>query len=90
MFGTVFIFFFGIALPLARKFHARTNTETIFWESCLVIVAHATARTPTLQNKGENTAESLSLQVTPMGLVLGWLGAKGNEQKATPSPKRSK
>jgi hypothetical protein len=63
MFGTVFVFLLGIALPLA------------------LIVGHATARTPTLQNKAENAAENLSLQATPMGLLLSWLGAKPSEQQ---------
>jgi len=70
MFGTVFIFLLGIALPLA------------------LIVGHATARRPTLQNKAENTVENLSLQATPMGLFLSWLGAKPMEQQSTPSTKR--
>jgi hypothetical protein len=73
MFGTVFIFLLGIALPLA------------------LIVAHATARTPTLQNKAANTAEGLALEVTPMGLLLGWLGAKppreGQQSKTTTKSK---
>jgi len=63
MFGTIFAFLFGIALPLA------------------LIVIHATARTQTLQNKAANAVESLALQATPMGLFLGWLGAR--ESKAT-------
>ncbi len=46
-----------------------------------MIVGHATARTPTLQNKAENAAENLSLQATPMGLLLSWLGAKPSEQQ---------
>jgi hypothetical protein len=53
-----------------------------------VIVAHATARTPTLQNKAANTAENLSLQATPMGLLLSWLGAKLAEQQSTTPTKR--
>ncbi|CAF0736306.1 unnamed protein product [Adineta steineri] len=65
MFGTVFAFLFGIALPLA------------------LIVGHATARTQTLQNKAENAVEELSLQSTPMGLLLHWLGTKTEEQKST-------
>jgi len=48
-----------------------------------LIVAHATARTPNLQNKAENFAENLSLQATPMGLFLSWLGAKPAEQQST-------
>ncbi|CAF1376418.1 unnamed protein product [Adineta steineri] len=63
MFGTVFIFVIGIALPL------------------VLIVAHATARKTSLKNKAENTAENLSLQATPMGLFLSWLGAKAEEQQ---------
>ncbi|UJR31112.1 hypothetical protein I4U23_018620 [Adineta vaga] len=65
MFGTVFIFLLGIALPLS------------------LIVGHATARTQTLQNKAENAVESLSLQATPMGLLLSWLGAKPTEESTT-------
>lgn len=65
MFGTVFIFLLGIALPLA------------------LIVVHATLRTPSLKNKAANTVEDLSLQATPMGLLLGWLGAKQNEEQST-------
>jgi hypothetical protein len=45
----------------------------------LVIIGHATARKQTLQNKAENTVENLSLQATPMGLLLSWLGAKHTE-----------
>jgi len=63
MFGTVFAFLLGIALPFA------------------LIVGHATARTPSLQNKAENTVENLSLQATPMGLLLSWLGAKLTENQ---------
>jgi len=71
MFGTVFIFLLGIALPLA------------------LIVAHATARTPTVLNKIANTMESLSLEMTPMGVVLCWLGAKPHEdQQSAPPTKR--
>jgi len=68
MFGTVFIFLIGIALPLAA------------------IIAHAVARKSTLQNKAENTAENLSLQATPMGLLLTWLGAKPATEQSTPTP----
>ena len=82
MFGTVFIFLFGIALPLACESLSLPFAWIPF--SSLVIVGHATARKQTLQNKAENTVESLALQATPMGLLLGWLGAKANEE---PTPK---
>lgn len=68
MFGTVFIFLIGIALPFA------------------LIIGHATVRKQTLQNKAENTVENLSLQATPMGILLSWLGAKPTEEQ--PSTKR--
>jgi fumarate reductase subunit D len=70
MFGTIFVFLFGIALPLA------------------LIVGHATARKPTLQNKAANTVENLSLQATPMGLLLSWLGTKSTEGQSTAPTKR--
>ncbi|CAF0871830.1 unnamed protein product [Adineta ricciae] len=71
MFGTMFVFLFGIAFPLAA------------------IVAHAIARKPTLQNKAENTVENLSLQSTPMGLLLTWLGAQAAAaEESTPTTKR--
>lgn len=83
MFGTVFIFIFGIALPLTCK--SCSIAFVLIPSPCLVvflvIVGHATARTQTLQNKAENTVESLALQSTPMGLLLGWLGAKANEER---------
>lgn len=54
-----------------------------------MIIVHATARTPTLQNKVSNAADNLSAQATPMGLLLGWLGAKLNEvQPTSAQPKR--
>ncbi len=46
-----------------------------------MIVGHATARQQTLQNKAENTVENLSLQATPMGILLSWLGAKHTEEE---------
>ncbi|UJR15551.1 hypothetical protein I4U23_002490 [Adineta vaga] len=52
------------------------------------IIAHAVVRKPTLQNKAEDTAENLSLQSTPMGLLLGWLGAKAAAKESTPTIKR--
>jgi hypothetical protein len=55
-----------------------------------VIIAHATARTPGIQNKAANAVENLSLQATPMGLLLSWLGAKATEEQSTPSPSSSK
>jgi len=65
---------FGIALPLA------------------LIVGHAIARKPTLQNKATNIAtniaENLSLQATPMGLLLSWLGAKSIGEQLTSPMKR--
>ena len=33
--------------------------------------------------KLENTVENLSLQATPMGILLSWLGAKPAEQQTT-------
>jgi hypothetical protein len=72
MFGTVFAFLFGIALPLAG------------------ILGHATARTPKLQNKVANAVENLSLQATPMGLLLSWLGAKSTDEQSTPPPTKGK
>ena len=79
MFGTVFIFLLGIVLPFACK-----SDEIIVYYSkelfrYLVIIGHATARKQTLQNKAENTIENLSLQATPMGLLLSYLGAKHTE-----------
>jgi len=65
IFGTVFIFLIGIALPLS------------------LIVLHATARIPTSKIKAENVVEKLSLQTTPMGLLLGWLGAQNDEPSST-------
>ncbi len=53
-----------------------------------MILGHATARTPKLQNKAANTAENLSLQATPMGLLLSWLGAKPTEGQSTAPTKR--
>lgn len=56
-----------------------------------MIVVHAAVRVPSLQNKATNTAETLSLQATPMGLLLGWLGAKQAEaQSANTNTKRNK
>jgi len=53
----------------------------------LVIVAHATVRTPLVQNK--DAGESLPLEATPMGLLLSWLGAKQAEEQAA-TTKRNK
>jgi len=55
-----------------------------------VIIAHATARTPGIQNKAANAVENLSLQATPMGLLLSWLGAKSTEEQSTPSSSKRK
>jgi hypothetical protein len=55
-----------------------------------VIIAHATARTPGIQNKAATAVENLSLQATPMGLFLSWLGAKLSEEQSTPSPSKRK
>ncbi len=58
------------------------------FEWYLVIVGHAIARTPTLQNKAENAVESLSLQATPMGILLSWLGAKPIQQQQQTTKRR--
>ena len=47
-----------------------------------MIIVQATVRTRTLQNKAVNLAENLSLQDTPMGLLLGWLGTKATEEQS--------
>lgn len=72
LFGTAFVFLFGIALPLG------------------LIVVHAAVRTPSLQNKATNAVENLSLQTTPMGLLLSWLGAKQAEEQPATTTKRNK
>lgn len=83
MFGTVFIFLIGIALPLACEWHSPLAQEPISVQLCLVIVIHATARIPTSKIKAENVLEKLSLQTTPMGFLLGWLGAQNNDQSSS-------
>ena len=52
------------------------------------MVVHAIAHKPTLQSKVTNTVENLSLQTTPMGLLLGWLGAKSTEEQSAAPMKR--
>ncbi|CAF2501456.1 unnamed protein product [Rotaria sp. Silwood2] len=50
-----------------------------------LIVVHATVRKPSIQNKATNAVESLSLQASPMGLVLGWLGLKSIDDQSKSS-----
>ncbi|CAF3517643.1 unnamed protein product [Rotaria sp. Silwood1] len=50
-----------------------------------LIVIHATVRKPSIQNKATNAVENLSLQASPMGLVLGWLGLKSIDDQSKSS-----
>lgn len=44
-----------------------------------MVLIHATVRKQTLKDKATNVVENLSLQNSPMGLLLTWLGAKSPE-----------
>ena len=79
MFSSVFVLLFGITLPVGCKsFNINIICVSIVkWN--LVIVVHATIRKPTFQDRIVNTIENFSLQTTPMGILLSWLGTKSNK-----------